>query len=77
MKITIDLDDVKAYISGLDRECDEWYGPVDAMTIGCFYEILQAAYGDRPTKKQKETLETLDDYIVGLSRMSNPDDKFC
>jgi hypothetical protein len=41
MKITIDTDDIKGFISTLDSGYDEWYAPVDYMTLSCITDLLE------------------------------------
>jgi hypothetical protein len=55
MKITIDTDDIKGFISTLGSYCDEWYGPVDYMTLSCITDLLEFL-------AKKKALEELVEY---------------
>lgn len=60
MKIVVDLEDIKNFGSTLDEFKDEWYGPVNCMTLNCIREFFE---WNGNTKAAAE----LDNYIKELS----------
>jgi hypothetical protein len=41
MKVTIDVEDLKKFYDALSEEKDEWYAPVNNMTIECILQFLE------------------------------------
>lgn len=60
MKIEIDLEDIKAFGNTLSSYEDEWYGPINHMTVSCIKEFFEFLGNTEASNKLNEYLENLE-----------------